>query len=200
MTRARSEIVLDLPFLVNGTLGAAEKAEIEALMAEDALLAAEHEALAAIREGMQAEDIRSPGEFGLARLMRDVGREGAGPATLKDPVQAPTRAWVWQVAAALAVIGFLAQGYLLRESSSPQGGYQLAGAAQPGALVVTFAPGATEESIRALLVEQNLEIVAGPTALGLYRLDLVGGGDPAAASAALAAAADIVESVENAPN
>lgn len=196
MSRSRDEIVLDLPFFVNGTLTDAERAEVEALMAEDARVAAEVEALSAIREGMQAEDIRSPGDFGLARLMRDVGREGAGPATLKDPVQAPARGWAWKIAAAVAMAALVGQTLYLNRPGNDR--FELAGAAETGALLVSFAPGASEEAIRNLLVGSDLEIVGGPSALGLYRLDVVEGGDLAAATSALRAAADIVESVENA--
>ena len=57
------EVDLTLPFWVNGTLSEAERAEFEAAMAEDPRLSAEAEALAAIRAGMQAEELRSPGEF-----------------------------------------------------------------------------------------------------------------------------------------
>ena len=202
MTRTPTEIALDLPFLVNGTLSAADKAEIEALMAEDALLAAEHDAMAAIRTGMQAEEIRSPGDFGLARLMRDVAREGAVPVSA--PVRAPARSWMWQAVAAVAVVGLLAQTFYQRETGSSgetgaaPAGYVLAGAEAPGALVVSFAPGATEAAIRDLLVGLDLEIVAGPSALGLYRLDVLEGGDLTAAATALRGAPEIVESVENA--
>ena len=75
MTRARDLVELDLAFHVNGTLEAEARAEVEALLAEDARLRSEAEALAVIRAEMQAEGIRSPGEFGLARLLRDVARE-----------------------------------------------------------------------------------------------------------------------------
>ena len=198
MTRPRNEVEQDLVFHVNGTLDAEARAEVEALLAEDARLRSEAEALAAIREGMQAEDIRSPGEFGLARLLRDVGREGAGPVTVKDPVQAPARGWVWKVAAAVALVALVGQTLLMQDRSGGQG-YELASAADAGALVVSFAPAAQEEAIRGLLVGAGLEIVGGPSALGLYRLDVIEGGDLAQATEALRAAADIVESVENVP-
>jgi hypothetical protein len=202
MTRAREEMELDLAFLVNGTLSEAEMAEMEALLAEDQLLAAERDALATIRAEMQAEDIRSPGEFGLARLMRDVGREVAAPAEVKTNVVAlRSRTWMWQAAAAIAVAALLGQMLLQRGTGAPGGdGYVLAGAEQPGTLVVSFAPATTEARLRDLLVGAELEIVAGPSALGLYRLDVLEGGDLTAATEALRSAADIVESVENAEN
>lgn len=193
MTRARELVEMDLAFFVNGTLDAPERAELEALMAEDAQLRAEADALAVIRAEMQTEEVRSPGEFGLARLMRDVGREAAKPVAAA-PLQ--NRTWLWQLAAAVAVVGLLAQTLLMRDTGG--NGIQLASADAPGALVVTFAPDATEEAIRDMLLGAELEIVAGPSALGLYRLDITEGGDLSAATEALRAAAAIVESVENA--
>ncbi len=191
MTRPRTEIELDLAFHVNGTLSAEEAADLEALLAEDAVLAGERDALAAIRTGMQAEDIRSPAEFGLARLMRDVGRAPVAQS-------APGRLWMWQAVAAVAVALLLGQTLLQR---GPLGaGYELAGTAVAGALVVSFVPSASEDQIRTLLVTQNLEIVAGPSALGLYRLEPGEGADLASATQALRAAVAIVESVENAEN
>lgn len=190
MSRSRDEIELDLAFLVNGALGAEAAAELEALLAEDVDLAGERDALAAIRAGMQAEDIRSPGEFGLARLMRDVGRAPAQTA--------PGRVWMWQAAAAAALALLLGQALLPRGGQG--GGYELAGTAAEGALAVSFVPSASEEQIRNLLVGLDLQIVAGPSALGLYRLDVSEGADLATATVALRAAVAIVESVENAEN
>lgn len=202
MTRSRDELELDLAFLVNGTLSPAEMAEMEALLAEDALLAAERDALAVIRAEMQAEEIRTPGEFGLARLMRDVNRESAIPAAAETKVVAlRSRTWMWQAAAAVAVVALLVQANLPGGSGAPQGeGYAMAGASATGALVVSFAPDTPEVEIRDLLVGAELEIVAGPSALGLYRLDVLDGGNLDTATAALRAARTIVESVENAEN
>lgn len=202
MTRSRDEMELDLAFLVNGTLSPAEMAEMEALLAEDDLLAAERDALAVIRAEMQAEEFRTPGEFGLARLMRDVNRDTAAPATAATQVVTlRPRTWMWQAAAAVAVLALVVQTYLPTIGGAPQGeGYVLAGASAPGALVVSFAPDTPEVQIRDLLVGADLEIVSGPSALGLYRLDVLDGGDLDTATAALRAARTIVESVENAEN
>jgi anti-sigma factor RsiW len=161
---AREDIEALLPFYANGTLSEAERAEVEAVLADDPTLEIELSALRAMREHLQSEEPRSPGEFGLARLMRDVDREGrAGPET-------PTRrvpAWFWQAAAALALVALLAQSLFMYDSGAP--GYQLAGDAD-GAVVVAFDPDATEAAIRALLNELGLEIVGGPSALGLYQV------------------------------
>ena len=195
MTRARDEIEQDLPFAVNGTLSDADLAAFTALMDKDEQLRAEFEAMSAIRARMQAEDARSPGEIGLARLLRDVGRDGAAQA-------APNRTWIWQLAAAVAVAAFLGETLFL--DGADDGGFQLAGVhhAETADLVVSFAPGATEDQIRTLLVGVNAEIVSGPSALGFYRLVVIDEGQAAIVTAAdaLMAAADVVESVQNAQN
>ena len=196
MTRTRDAIELDLPFHVNGTLDPAQSAEIEAWLAEDAQLDAERAALAAIRDGMQAQDIRSPGDLGLARLMRDVGHEAAASA----PPAGPRRTWVWQAVAAIAVAGFVTQAFWPGAPRAPEGDYRMASAVMPGGLVVAFLPDATESAIRDLLLSAGLEIVSGPSALGFYRLAGVEGGDLTAAAEALRAATTVVESVQNAQN
>lgn len=207
MTRAREELALDLPFHVNGTLDPEAAAEIAAWLATDPAARAEAEALAAIRADMQAEDLRSPGEFGLARLMRDIDREAAAAPAPRPAATAAPRVWLWKLAAAVALAAFLGQTWLgLGRDGGPLNmagpRYGLAGGGDaPGAaaataprLVAAFAPAATEAEIRALLLEAGVEIVAGPSALGLYRL---AADDPAAALAVLRGAA-IVESVEHA--
>ena len=195
MTRARDEIEQDLPFAVNGTLSDADLAAFTALMDKDGQLRADFAAMSAIRARMQAEDARSPGEIGLARLMRDVDHDGAAPA-------APNRTWIWQLAAAVAVAAFLGETLFL--DGADDGGFQLAGVhhVETADLVVSFAPGATEDQIRTLLVGVNAEIVSGPSALGFYRLVVIDEGQAAIITAAdaLMAAADVVESVQNAQN
>ena len=192
MTRTRDEIELDLAFAVNGTLSAQEQAEIDAWLARDDLLRAEHAALAEIRQEMQAEEIRSPGDFGLARLLREVGREGAVPAA----PPASGRTWMWQAAAAVALAALLAQTLL--QGTPDRAAYDLAGAAPTAELTVSFIPGATEEQIRTLLVNAGVEIVAGPSALGFYDLTVLAPDQRAAATDTLRAAPDIIESIENA--
>jgi len=192
MTRTRDDIELDLAFHVNGTLSEAETAEVDAWLAKDDALRDEHDALAKIRAEMQAEEVSSPGAFGLARLMRDVGQKGAVAAA----PQAPSRTWMWQMAAGLAVAALLGQNLWLRGGDAP--GYQLASAETSADMVVAFAPDATDEQIRGLLLGLDVEIIAGPSALGFYDLGVLEGGDASAAITGLRAATGIIESVEDA--
>jgi anti-sigma factor RsiW len=200
MTRDRDELELLLPFHANGTLEAGERAEVEAWLAEDREAAAEAAALAKVRGELQAEAVQSPGEFGLARLMRDVDRNAApgAPAGVPQAANLVHRPWVWQAVAAVALAAFVGQWFLTGVGDGPAPRYELASAGDDGiaaVYTVAFVPTAAEGEIRELLVSLGLEIVAGPSSLGLYRL---GGEADDAALAALRAAGDIVESVEHA--
>ncbi|QBY00010.1 hypothetical protein E2K80_04040 [Rhodophyticola sp. CCM32] len=173
MTRHIEELLV---FYANGTLEEAERAEVEAALADDANLRAELEALLALRETMQAEVLQTPGELGLARLMRDVEADRAGSATPQpaDNVVPIRQMRIWQIAAAVVLTVALAQTVIVY-SGSDQSGYELAsgeGAAEAD-FVVGFAADATEARIRALLLDAGVEIVAGPSALGLYELSVL---------------------------
>ncbi|WP_420395567.1 hypothetical protein [Nioella sp.] len=196
-----------LPFRANGTLQGADLAAVDAALAEDADLRAELAALTAIRDTMQAEEVASPGEFGLARLMRDVDAEQRerlstpAPAAANDNVVPLMRLRIWQVAAAVVLavgIGFnlpqFGPGSAPMDSAEPAG-FTLASGGAAADFTVVFAPDATEVELRALLLQAGLEIVSGPSALGIYGLGLIDAETSDAAFAALSASA-IVEDVQ----
>lgn len=195
-----------LPFRANGTLDGADLAAVDAALAEDADLRADLAALTAIRTTMQAEDIASPGDFGLARLMRDVDAETANaappPAAANDNVVPLRRLRIWQAAAAVVLavgVGVnlpqFGPGSAPLDSAEPAG-FSLASGDGPAAdFIVVFAPDAAEAEIRGLLLNSGLEIVSGPSALGLYGLGLVNPGSGDVAFSALSASA-IVEDVQ----
>jgi len=199
MTRTREEIELELAFAVNGTLPDADMAEIEDWLLADDQLRAEHAALAAIRSDMQTEEVNSPGEFGLARLMRDVKRDAVSENT---PVAAPpvqkNRSWMWQLAAAVAMVALLGQNLFI--GGSDDAGFEMASAEVAADMVASFVPDATEEQIRTLLLDLEVEIIAGPSALGFYDLSVLDGADQSAAMTGLMAATEVIESVENVQN
>jgi len=192
MRSAREDLELLLPFHANGTLTPQEQARVEAWLAEDPDAAADAAGLAAIRLGMQAEDVRSPGEFGLARLLRDVRQDQPGAASAP-----PRSTWrqplLWQAVAALAVAALLGQALWPGQNAEPR--FEMAGADEGPALVVGFSASATEGQIRMLLNALGLEIVSGPSAVGLYRLHSIDGADTTQTVPALEAATDIVETV-----
>ena len=182
----RDDIQTLLPFLANDTLTGDERADVEAEVAKDADLQAELAALRAIRDTMQAEDHESPGEFGLARLMRDA--EGAAQAPVA--ANSPSRPILWQIAAAILLAVVLGQAFITSRSGEP--GFELAGG--DAAFEITLEADATEAEIRALLLDAGVEIVSGPTEMGAYQLAPLGGVSEADAAATLAAS-DLIESL-----
>jgi hypothetical protein len=194
-----------LPFRANGTLEGADLAAVDAALAEDADLRAELAALTAIRATMRAEEVASPGDFGLARLMRDVDAEThvAAPVAANDNVVPLSRLRIWQVAAAVVLavgIGFnlpqIGPGSApMERAESEPAGFTLASGGSAADFTVVFAPDATEAELRALLLQAGLEIVSGPSALGIYGLGLIDAEMSDAAFAALSASA-IVEDVQ----
>lgn len=223
MTRTRQDIEALLPFLANDTLEGDERAAVEAAIAADPGLANELQVLERTRAQMRAEPFESsPGELGLARLMRDVEREPvvqmtpAAPAEPVGNVVPLGRLRIWQVAAALVAAVAIGQFTLGPDMSGPEAGslaematqapagdsFALAegetGAPLDVAFRAAFSADATEGALRALLLEAGLQIVAGPSAIGLYDLAPVSADiDLAEAAAALRGASTLVDSVED---
>lgn len=73
------------------------------------------------------------------------------------------------------------------KGSPTDGGFVTASGDTSGDLTVAFSPNASEADIRALLQQYHANIVAGPTALGMYTIDLADDTDIAATQAALQA-------------
>ncbi len=179
-----------LPFYLNGTLDADERQLVEDALAQDEVLRDELSFLEAIRDDVRSRDTAaSPGEFGLARLMRDIEREGAQTA--------PQRSNVWKIAASVAIALFAAQSLYVVTQSGPD--FELAGGGSESLdgtiLIVGFSETATEGDIRNLLLDLGLEIVGGPSAIGLYSIIVPEGVSVADTETALSSAA-IVDSVE----
>ncbi len=184
----RDEISALLPFLANGTLEGTERAEVQDAVTHDPELAAELEALKAVRATIQAEESYSPGEMGLARLMRDVDAETQAANANRRPL-------IWQIAAAILLALVVGQTVWQFIDSGP-GGYQLAGDTPP-AFTAAFRGDVTEAELRSLLLEAGVEIVSGPSALGLYALAPLEGVTREEARAELEAS-DLVETLETA--
>lgn len=201
---SREEIEALLVFLANDTLEGEERKAVEAAVAADPQLAGELEVLKTMRREMQAEDVQSPGEMGLARLMREIDAEAESPvvpqAGLPEAANLPTAPGsFWKIAAVvlfgLVVVQTAYIGYDDGTDFELAGGEEAPVSAEH-TIRVAFEADAAEADIRALLLEQGLVIVDGPSAIGLYTLAAADEVSRADALAALQARGDIVESAE----
>lgn len=172
----------NLPWLVNGTLDETERTAAQAAVDSSPDLQRERDFLATLRDSVQQQQLEeAPLELGWHRLQRDIRRER------KSAVAAG-----WRLAAVAASLMLVVQSlvvWLPREDSSR---YRPLSSSVPAAgLQVRFADSATQAQIQQLLRQQQLRIVDGPSAAGLYRL--VSEGDRTAALAALRRQTDLVE-------
>lgn len=206
------EIELLLPFLVNGTLDDDERNRVEAALADDPRLAREAEIAADLRAGIRdLEDPRTPGEFGLARLMRDIGREAEARAQSSDKTAAhqtdpnriralPRYALALAASVALVAAGLTAltqTGFLGDHGGNPGAGdyHQASGSSGNGNLSVAFTPTASQAQVTELLLDHDLVVVDGPSAIGIYRLAVSQDTDPATVADELRQASGVVENV-----
>lgn len=195
----RDDVMGLLPFAVNGSLGPAEAREVEDWLARDPDLQDDANFLTRLRAVMRAEPLPETGtEFALARLMRDL------PPQLAPEGGKPLGRWQGWGASALAagvaaLVAGLGTAALMRApaplAEAPVYEQASGDASDLPRLTVTFAPEARLADVAALLQAQDLLIVDGPGALGLYRLELPPGADAAAVAEALLQA-PIVTTVE----
>lgn len=182
-----------LPWIANKTATDEERREADAVLETDAEAHQELEFLEKLRAGVKAAGAEaSPGELGLARLRRRIADQQ------RTIVTSPARTRWWQAAAiaasllvavqAVFLFGDLDQGGDLSTATGP--------VAEGPTIQVTFVGDASEAAIRGLLLELDLAIVEGPSAVGVYRLGFA----PAAAAddlvRALKARPDLVSHAE----
>lgn len=170
MNEAQSEHTAEglLPFYLNGTLDDLERQQVEQALAASDDLRNELSFLSALQLRVKQFSplTHSPGELGLKRLQQHIRKRGHAKRSLRG----------WRLAAIAASVVVVAQAVILLSATElPM--YRSAGgetATAPAALIVrvSFAPHATEQEIRTVLVRCNARIVDGPSALGVYQLSL----------------------------
>lgn len=182
-----------LPLYLNGQLEGAEKDAVERALAENPDLAREAEFLRALKGSLQQPADNPPGELGLARLKRDLQKEQAQAREQNEPPQtergtapaAHKRYWKPMALTACALLGLqtalllgpdIGSGGTPDSDWAPMSGEPAAASAQ---LNVVFRADATAEQIGSGLQSINARIVDGPGALGIYKVQLPEGSDPA---------------------
>jgi anti-sigma factor RsiW len=197
-----------IPFLLNGTLPAAESAELRAAIAADPALAREVELQKRVREAVN-QSVAVPNRSSLPQFLnrlaaesqRDVLRSTDKVSTLQrtiTPISQEIRSRRgWKIAFALAASLVLIQAAILAPllKQTTPALEPLSGASSTAAssnLQLTFKPDATEKQIREALRASGVEIVAGPSALGVYQARA---NDASVAADALKKRSDVMESV-----
>ncbi|MEO1656504.1 MAG: hypothetical protein AAFR65_02175 [Pseudomonadota bacterium] len=135
-------------------------------------------------------------DFAWARLQRSIRQEKPQAAA---PWWRQAQVAPWQLAASVAAALALGQLTMVSQVASDETKPTYQTASAPISLptiTVAFVPSVTEESIRMLLLEQSAEIVAGPSAIGLYSIRPTGEAELEDIAAALRDAEDLVESVQ----
>jgi len=160
----------DLPLLVSDQLDGARRREIEAHIAECARCRAEIELLEAVQQAIRQETYPQPPlELGWQRLRRELdgGRTGQGHTAHKH------QGWArWALAASLAIV-VLQSGYIIWEHNrlaSMELAPLSAEQARNARWQVQLAPNARAAELTRFLRESGLELVSGPSSLGLYQL------------------------------
>lgn len=198
------ELMKLLPFYVNLTLDQSEQTSVENYLERSEEARKEVVYLKQLRQSLkQQPQATSPGELGLKRLQRDIkslkesgedsetgsATEPSGDSTFNRSEQAsdlaskaqesarPQTVAVWwrnlAVAACLTLV--LLGGISLNDRYAGNDAMQLSGGGTDGTLQVTFKPQVKEETIRILLLEYDLTIKSGPSALGVYQLTFASG-------------------------
>lgn len=186
----------NLPWYVNDTLDERERREVEAALEADPALKREARFLQALRGTLQAGSESTPGEFGLARLKRDIVRERQAEVPEK-----PARSGWKLTAVAASLLVVLQAGVMFSMVSAPPERdvyVPFSGPAAEGPVIqLTFRPETTEAQIRAAVNAVDGILVGGPGALGVYYLALPGNASVEPALETLRGYAYVEQAVED---
>lgn len=190
-TMDETELKVELPWLVNGSLDAAQRERVQAAVRAAPGLQDEQRFLERLRAAVREDDAAGPGELGWRRLRRQIEAES------QTAVQQRQRRR-WQGLAIAASVLMAAQLAWFWSAAPHDDGHYMPMAAPPvvpGAVVLQlrFRPEAPLAQIEALLQRQGLRVIDGPGAAGVWRVQLQGG-DAAQVLQALQAERSLIES------
>lgn len=185
----------DLPWLVNGSLPAAEREPLEQALAQHPEWRAEQAFFERLRASVREEEAPSPGELGWRRLQARIAQEALPPHRQRHAANGLWRPLAIAASVLLAVQVVWLYGPLRDESAyQPLGGPGVVVPADAVVLQLRLRPDARMADVQALFVREGAEIVSGPSASGVLRVT-VPKARQAAALAALRGADGVVESV-----
>ncbi len=123
-------------------------------------------------EGSEIEAIpaAAPGRSTDPTALHGQGDSDGAQKAQESAHTKPVPAWWRSLAVAACLALAVISGVTLNNQFGSDGSPQLASGESGTVLQVTFKPQVTEEAIRLLLLESDLTITAGPSALGIYHL------------------------------
>ena len=185
-----------LPWYANGSLGAEDRAWVEAYMVQHPESRSELDWYRSLQARVQENAPAVPATIGLARTMRLI--QGDRP-TLAERIGAFFGNFGMRPSYALAALAVMAvQGGVIvnmlgsaRESADEIRALHAVRVEEGPMLKISFAPDAKESDIRMLVVQVHGELAGGPGQLGDYYLRVPAGSE--AAALAQVKAASIVQ-------
>ena len=162
----REAIIEILPEYINGSLDASLIKKIEHMAENDRAIQLEVEFLSAIQKSVKEDVISSPTEWGLTRLKKSIQEQ----SITEQQTSAPSG--LWKKMAIAASMAFVIQtGLVINDKISTEDDYQLlSNDSFNDTVQLKFKPEANEQSIRALLINLEGNIVKGPSAIGTYTI------------------------------
>ena len=191
-----------LPWYANGSLGAEDRAWVDAYMAEHPESRSELDWYRSLQARVQENAPAVPATIGLARTMRLI--QGDRP-TLTERIGAFFGNFGMRPSYALAALAVMAvqSGVIVnmlgsaRDSADEIRALHAVRVEEGPMLKISFAPDAKETDIRMLVVRVHGELAGGPGQLGDYYLRVPAGSE--AAALATVQAAPIVQAAALAP-
>jgi len=191
-----------LPWYANGSLGAEDRAWVDAYLAQNPEARSELDWYRSLQARVRESAPAVPATIGLARAMRLI--QGDRP-TLAERIGAFFGNFGMRPSLALAGLALVAvQGGVIlnllghaREDADEIRALHAVRVTEAPMLKISFAPDAKEADIRLLLVQIQGELAGGPGQLGDYYLRVPAGSE--AAALARAQAAPIVQTASLAP-
>jgi len=191
-----------LPWYANGTIGAEDRAWVDAYLAQHPEARSELEWYHSLQAKVQENAPAVPATIGLARTMRLI--QGDRP-TIAERIGAFFGNFGMRPSYALAALAVVAvQGGVIvsllgdvRDNDAEIRALHAVRVEEGPMLKISFAPDAKETDIRMLVVQVQGELAGGPGQLGDYYLRVPAGSE--AAALAKAKAAPIVQAVALAP-
>lgn len=177
-----------LPWLVNGTLSADEKKDVELALAKSEQLQQEKAFLSNLQEQIVQQPMPdAPVEFAWQKMKRQIAQQDNQQQSNQQPAKSPNtesntvalesrRSKRWKYAAMAASVLLVIQSSTLLVSWNQEDPYRplssdsASNRTNAAQLTIQFTESASAIEIQTLLRRYQLTIVSGPSSIGLYKL------------------------------